>query len=98
MRRPRERCLVLALTSCDCNGPLRVFVRHAREGVEGARLLPSVTSQERPVEHRQHAMRVGNWMVLKALCVCTCRQFPELSLCAARVDVVDFALESNGGD
>src|SRR5438105_5817476 len=31
MRRLRERCLVLALTSRDCNGPLRLLVRRLTE-------------------------------------------------------------------
>src|SRR6266511_4706825 len=31
MRRLRGRCLVLALTSRDCNGPLRLFVRRLTE-------------------------------------------------------------------
>src|SRR5436190_10706632 len=67
-------------------------------GVEGARLFPPVTSHEPPVEQRQDAPRVGDPVVLQALRVCTCRQFPQLRLRAAGVDAIDFALESDGGD
>src|SRR5205823_10362522 len=57
-----------------------------------------------PAEHAdvelEQSSRVaaGRWdrMVLKALRVCACRQFPDLRLCASRVDVIDFALEGDG--
>lgn len=65
---------------------------------EGAQLVTSVTSQECPVEHREDAPAIRDWVVLEALRVRTCRQFPELCLRALGVDVIDFAFESDGGD
>src|SRR2546421_5291831 len=57
MRRLRGRCLVLALTSHDCNGPLRLFVRRlteesARRSWHAATVAPVRTRRDRQIQPR----------------------------------------------